>query len=94
MEALADLDPRASKAIDGASIGVNRSHWILATDERELIAGALIALRSARVAIDLDALRAHLMAAGWTGSLVVDVLRLAKRIEAGATPRHRKFTLE
>ena len=91
---VAELDPRVSKAIDGAAISVNRNHWILATDERELIAGALIALRSARVAVDLGAFRAHLMAAGWSGSLIIDVLRLAKRIEAGATPRHRKFPLD
>ena len=89
----AQLDPRVARTIAGASIYVNRSHWVLDTSERELMAGALIALRSARVAVDLDALGAQLTAVGWNGTLIVDVLRLAKRIEAGATPRHRKFPL-
>lgn len=57
------------------------------------MAGALVALRSAGIPVDQEALRAYLMAAGWQGRLVSQVLELVDRIDRGQTPRHSHFQL-
>jgi len=57
------------------------------------MAGAFVALRAAGIPVDRDALRAELMAAGWTGSLIARVLDLARRVARGETPHHRPFPL-
>jgi hypothetical protein len=87
------LDPRAVDAIRSAAALVNENHSVLSTHEREWVAGALVALRAAGIPIAEDALRAQLMAAGWNGKLIAQVLQLAGRIERGQTPRHKNFPL-
>jgi hypothetical protein len=91
---VADLDPRVARAISGAAAFVNENHSVLSTHEREAMAGAFVALRGAGIAVDTDAVRAHLMAAGWNGGLVERVLQLAERVARGETPRHRPFPLD
>jgi hypothetical protein len=88
------LDPRARQAIDRAGALVNESHSVLATYEREAVAGAFVALRAANVPVDRDAVRAHLMTAGWNGKLIERVITLAERVARGETPRHRPMTLD
>jgi hypothetical protein len=87
------LDPRAVDAIRSAAALVNENHSVLSTHEREWVAGALIALRAAKIPVAEDALRAQLMAAGWNGKLIAQVLELADRVERGKTPRHKPFPL-
>jgi hypothetical protein len=82
------LDPQVTEAIRGAAAVVNENHAVLSTHEREAVAGALVALRSAGIPVDREALRAYLMAAGWKGGLVGQVLELAERIDGGETPKH------
>lgn len=88
-----ELDPQVAEAIRGAAAIVNENHAVLSTHEREAMAGALVALRSAEVPVDREALRAYLMSAGWQGRLVTQVLELADRIDRGQTPRHSHFQL-
>jgi hypothetical protein len=66
---------------------------VLSTFEREVVVGALVALREANVPSDREALRALLMAARWNGKLVNQVLELAERVADRQTPRHRHFPL-
>jgi hypothetical protein len=87
---IAALDPRVERAIRGGAAFVNEHHAVLSTHEREAMAGALVALRSANVPVDPHALRAYLMAAGLNGGLVDQVLHLAERVARGETPRHRR----
>lgn len=87
------LDPRAIRAINSAGAWVNDSHAALDTDERRALAGALIALRSAGIAVDPDELRAHLMLKQWAGRLIDQTIELARRIADGHTPQHRPFHL-
>jgi hypothetical protein len=91
---VAELDPRAARAVRGAAALVNENHSVLGTHEREVLAGALVSLREANIPLDPEALRAYLMAAGWNGRLVGQVLRIAERVERGDTPRHSAFTLD
>jgi hypothetical protein len=91
---IGDLDPRVARAIDSAAAWVNENHSVLSTHEREAMAGMFVALRSARIPVDLDAVRARLMAAGWNGGLIERVLQLGERVERGETPRHRPFRLD
>jgi hypothetical protein len=91
---LAVLDPRVQGAIRGAAAVINENHAVLSTYEREAIAGALVALRGASIPVDREALRAYLIAAGWNGRLVGQVLRLARRVERGETPHHTPFQLD
>jgi folylpolyglutamate synthase/dihydropteroate synthase len=88
-----ELDPQVAEAIRGAAAIINENHAVLSTHEREAMAGALVALRSAEVPVDREALRAYLMSAGWQGRLVTQVLELADRIDRGQTPRHSHFQL-
>jgi hypothetical protein len=88
------LDPRAQRAIDAAAALVNEHHSVLATYEREGVAGAFVALRAANVPVDRDAVRAYLMAAGWNGKLIEGVVTLAERVARGETPRHRRMALD
>ncbi len=89
-----ELDPRAERAIRSAAGFVNKNHSTLSKDEREMVAGAFVALRAARVPVDREGLRALLMAAGWNGKLVARTIELAERINRGETPHHHPFTLE
>ncbi len=89
-----EIDPRVADALGGAAAMVNESHAVLTTHERESMAGALIALRAAEMPVEPDAVRAHLMAAGWQGRLVDQVLTLAERIDRGETPKHSHFQLD
>jgi hypothetical protein len=91
---LAEPDPRVEQAISGAAVVVNENHAVLSTYEREAMAGALVALRGVDVPVDREALRAYLMAAGWNGKLVGQVLQLAERVERGETPRHVSLQLD
>jgi hypothetical protein len=91
---VADLSPQATEVIRSASAIVNENHSVLSTHEREAIAGALVALRSADIPVDSEALRAYLMSAGWNGKLIGQALKLAERVENGETPRHRHFQLD
>ncbi len=84
------LSARAAEALDSAG-WVNQAHQTLSADEREVVAGALLALRSEGAYVDLEALRAHLMAQDWNGGLINDVVGLAERVARGKTPRHRRF---
>jgi hypothetical protein len=88
-----ELDPQVAEVIRSAAAIVNENHSVLSTHERETMAGALVALRSAGIPVDQEALRAYLMAAGWQGRLVGQVLELADRIDRGQTPRHSHFQL-
>jgi hypothetical protein len=90
---VAELDPRAASAIEGVAGFVNPNHGVLSLDERERLAGALVALRAARIPVDREALRARLMTAGWNGRLVGRAIELAERVARGETPRHRPITL-
>ncbi len=87
------LDPQAANAIDSAGAWVNQAHAVRDSDEREAIAGALIALRSVGVRVDPDELRAHLMARQWGGRLIDQTIELSQRIDDGQTPHHRAFRL-
>jgi hypothetical protein len=87
------LHPRAAEAIDSVGDWVNQHRATLSTDEREAVAGALIALRDAGVPVVRDALRGHLMVAGWSGGLIDKTVELAERVASGRTPRHRTFRL-
>lgn len=86
---VSELDPQVAKAIRGAAAVVNENHAVLSTHERESMAGALVALRSAGIPVDQEALRAYLMAAGWQGKLVNQTLELSERVDRGETPRIR-----
>jgi hypothetical protein len=86
---VAQFDPRATTALDKAAAWVNDAHHTLDSGEREAVAGALVALREARVPVDDAALRAHLMARGWNGGLINATVTLARRVAKGETPRHR-----
>lgn len=88
-----ELDPQVAEAIRGAAAIVNENHAVLSTHEREAMAGALVALRSAGIPVDGDALRAYLMSAGWQGGLINQVLELVDRVDRGQTPRHSHFQL-
>jgi hypothetical protein len=90
---VASLDPRAARAIRVAGGFVNENHSVLSKDEREAVAGALVALRAARIPVDTAGLRALLMASGWNGRLVNKAIELADRVERGETPHHRPFSL-
>jgi hypothetical protein len=90
---VAQLDPRVARAISDAAALVNENHTVLSTSERERLAGALVALRSANILVDKEALRAFLMAAGWNGKLAGRVLELAARVGRGETPRHKRIPL-
>jgi hypothetical protein len=79
------LRPRAADAIDEAAALVNEHHSVLSIQERQVFAGALVALRAANVPIDRDALRAHLMHAGWSGRLIDQAITLAERVARGDT---------
>jgi hypothetical protein len=85
---VAELDPQVADAIRGAAAIVNENHAVLSTHEREAMAGALVALRSAGIPVNKEALRAWLMAAQWQGRLVNQVLELADRVDRGETPKH------
>jgi hypothetical protein len=87
----AQLDPRAATALDKAAAWVNDAHRTLDSGEREVIAGALVALREARVPVEDAALCAHLMARSWNGGLINATATLARRVGKGETPRHRTF---
>lgn len=87
------LDPRAVDALNSASAWVNDAHHRLDTDEREAIAGAMLALHRAGVALETAELRANLMERGWNGDLIDDAVALAARITKGETPHHRPFQL-
>lgn len=91
--AVAELDRRVARAITGAAALANEKHSVLSTSEREVVAGALVALRAADIPVVREALRAFLMGAGWNGALVGRVLQLAARVERGETPRHKPFPL-
>lgn len=91
---VSELDPQVADAIRGAAAVVNENHAVLSTHERETMAGALVALRSAGIPVDKEALRAWLMSAGWQGRLVNQALDLADRVERGETPRHSHFQLD
>lgn len=90
---VSELDPQVAKAIRGAAAVINENHAVLSTHERESMAGALVALRSAGIPVDQEALRAYLMAAGWQGKLVNQTLELSERVDRGETPRHSNFSL-
>ncbi len=90
---VAQLDHRAAAALDKAAAWVNDAHHTLDSGEREAVAGALVALREARVPVDDAALRAHLMARGWNGGLINATATLARRVVKGETPRHRPTRL-
>jgi hypothetical protein len=85
------LDPRAADVIDSVAVLVNEWHAVLDIDEREDIAGALIALSDANVSV--EGLRAHLMRAGWQGELIENALELARRVARGERPRHHHYPL-
>lgn len=87
------LDPRAATALDKAAGWVNDAHNTLDNSEREVIAGALVALRETRVPVDDAALRTHLMTRGWNGGLINATVTLARRVAKGETPRHRPTRL-
>jgi hypothetical protein len=89
----AQLDPRAADAVDKAGAWVNDAHHALDRDEREAVAGVLVALRAASVPVDVDGLRAHLMARGWNGDLINRAVTLARRVADGETPHHRPMQL-
>jgi hypothetical protein len=88
-----ELDPRAAEVIDAVTVLVNEPYVVLDIDEREDIAGALIALSEANVPVSVEGLRAHLMRAGWQGELIENVLELARRIACGERPRHHHYPL-
>jgi hypothetical protein len=90
---VSELDPQVASVIRSAAAIVNENHSVLSTHEREAMAGALVALRRARIPVDREALRAYLMAAGWQGRLVNQTLELADRVDRGETPRHSHFQL-
>lgn len=90
--AVTPLDPRVERTIDAAAAIVNENHSVLDTDERQLMAGAFIALRQAGIGVPSDALRTHLMTKGWNGKLIERAVELAERVAAGQTPKHRPFT--
>lgn len=83
------LDERAVRTLSPALALTNESHSVLSTHERERLAGALIALADAGLAVDPEALRGHLMALGWNGRLIGRAVQLAERVQAGQRPRHR-----
>ena len=85
------LDARAASAIDAVAGWVNEAHGTLDTDEREAVAGALVALRRAGIAVGAGDLRAHLMRKGWNGALIGKTIELAERVANGQTPRHRPY---
>jgi hypothetical protein len=87
------LDVRAAESLDRAAASVNEHHAGLHGSEREVVAGALVALRDAGVPVDTDALRAHLMQRGWDGGMVADTVKLAERVASGTTPRHKVMRL-
>jgi hypothetical protein len=82
------------KAFDSVAAMVNEHHSVLSIHEREWLAGALVALRNVGVPVDQDALRGHLMSAGWGGRLIDQAISLAERVARGETPRHRPDVLE
>jgi len=88
------LDARAANAIEDAALWVNEAHSILDTDERENMVGALIALRNASIPVDREGVRGFLMARGWNGGVISDVLDLAARVSVGWTPHHRTVRLD
>jgi hypothetical protein len=90
---VAELDRRVAGVVRVAAALVNESHSVPSTHERERMAGAFVALRDAGITVDLDALRAHLMGAGWNGQLVGRVLQLAERVAGGETPHHQPVVL-
>lgn len=59
---------------------VNENHAVLSTHERQRVARALVDLRSKRILVEDEALRTHLMAAGWNGKLIGAVADLAARV--------------
>jgi hypothetical protein len=91
--AIVPLDAREAKAFDSVAAMVNEHHSVLSIHEREWLAGALVALRNVGVPVDQDALRGHLMSAGWGGRLIDQAISLAERVARGETPRHRHFSL-
>jgi hypothetical protein len=87
------LDARATSALNSASAWVNDAHHRLDGEEREALAGALLALHQAGVGVEAVQLRANLMARGWNGDLIEDAVTLAVRVAKGETPHHRHFQL-
>ncbi len=88
-----EIDSRVADVLRGAAASVNENHAVLSTHERETVAGALIALHTAGIQVDAVAVRGYLMAAGWQGGLVDQVLQLAKRVDRGERPHHRPFQI-
>jgi hypothetical protein len=88
------LDARAAEALDSVAPLINEGHAVFDTDERETVAGALIALSTANVPVAAEGLRAHLMRAGWAGELIEQALELAARVARGERPRHHHFPLD
>jgi hypothetical protein len=86
-----EIDGRVADALATAISVVNENHAVLSTHEREYVAGALVSLRERNVGVDVEAVRAYLMEAGWSGELINQVLELAERVARGQTPRHRRF---
>lgn len=85
------LDPRAAAALSSSGAMINQNHAAMDTDEREGVAGALLAIRAAGLSLDPAAIRAHLMSEHWSGPIIEQALELASRIESGKRPRHRPY---
>jgi hypothetical protein len=88
------LDRSALDALNSATLLVNENHSVLSTYEREHLAGILLALHDAGISLDRDAMKAHLIAAGWNSKLVGAAVELAERVADGRRPRHVGHTLK
>jgi hypothetical protein len=84
-----DLDPVVIEAMKGLTLTINHNNTISAGFEKDQVIGILLALRSARIPMNADAIQSWALAHGWSGKNPERLAQYVRDINAGKRPRSR-----
>ncbi|BBZ18736.1 hypothetical protein [Mycolicibacterium gadium] len=84
------LDPVLVEALTDLTSMINHNNTIAAGDEKDEVVSVLLALKSAGISLDGEAMQGWALAHGWAGKNPDQLAKYARDINAGKRPRHRK----
>lgn len=83
------LDPVVVEALTDLTSMINHNNTIAAGDEKDEVVSVLLALKSAGIHLDGDAMQGWALAHGWAGKNPDQLAKYVRDINTGKRPRYR-----
>jgi hypothetical protein len=81
------LEPVVMEALKSMTLTINHNNTISAGFEKDIVVGALLALRAARIPMDGEAMQGWALANGWSGKNPQRLAKYVDDINAGKRPK-------